>query len=259
MNSLDNIFAIACDSYGLTSRQIDNLIESSNVITDSINGWNNDNRDLYIKSYQVLTGVLGSGQKNGVFSLDVASRLYRALIVIKNYILNQTVSDRPVLEENNQFIRSVIQKKVLSKCIYNQTDLKRINLALESLECVFETDKDKDKRTDQTINASRGYNTILAAINKAQTKGKFTLQQANNIMQLLTTTKQRVLEYNADVQSRSTATTMTFPDPLPEPKPEPEPEPVPEPERDGNVSLIKEKKKPSIQKRKKVTIKKNSN
>lgn len=246
MNSLDNMFSVACDSYGLNTKQIDNLIESSNVITDSINGWNDNKKDLYIQSYQVLTHVLGSGQKNGVFSLEIASKLFKALVVIKNYILNRTISDG--LEKDNQFIRMAIQNKVLAKCIYNQTDLKRINLALESLECVFDN-KDKDKAIDnyQAIDVNRGYNTVLAVINKAQSKGKFTLQQANSIMQLLTTLKQNVLKYN-EKQSKAKVASA-FPDPLPEL----------ELETTEHVSLIKEKTKPVIQKKKMVTIKKNDN
>ena len=192
MESFDNVFAIACDSYGLNSKQIDNLIESSNVVSDSINGWNDNNRDLYIRSYQTLAQVLGSGQKNGIFNLETASRLFCALISVKNYLLDKTHPSN--LEEDNQFIRLIIQKKILSKCIYNQTDLKRINLALESIEA---TESDACIDIDAV---SRGYNIIHSSINSAQSRGKFTLQQADGIMKLLTSLKQKILNYKPEDQ-----------------------------------------------------------
>ena len=211
IQSLNNVFIIACDSYGLTSIQIDNLMESINIISDSINGFNVKNKVMYIDSYNAITHVLGSGQKNGLFDLETASEIFKALVSIKQHITESEVISSDILDKNNKYLHKIIKNKVLSKCIYSNVDLKRINVSLSEIEKMQTIDGDYVKN----------YNTILNAINKAQSKGKFTFQQANSVFELITSVKTNVILSQKRFTIKQSKETSIIKNIEPEPEPEP--------------------------------------
>ncbi len=190
--SLDKVFTIACDSYGLSSTQLENLIESSNVISDSIHGYNREKKSTYIDSYNAIMQVLANCQKCGLFELEAASNIFKALLLIKQHITESEVIAVDLLENNNKYLSNIITNNIIN-CIYSNIDLKRINVAVADLNKFLSTEVGVAECD------IKNYNTILNAINKAQSKGKFTLQQANNTVELLLTIKDR-LQKNQELQ-----------------------------------------------------------
>ena len=112
IDSLNAIFVIACDSYGLNTNQIDSLIESSNIIAKAIKCYDPQMKETYIKNYQDLCQILTSGQKGGVFDLTTASRVFKALMSLKNYVVGGSRDKEDLLEVDNHFLQLIIKEKV---------------------------------------------------------------------------------------------------------------------------------------------------
>ncbi len=192
LSSLNNVFIILCDSFGLNSHQLERLVNSAITINNAVDNYNNDDHEGYLESYTVLSQILISGQENGVFELEVASRVYNSLLTVKTYLTEKKVSDDLVVD--NKYLSTVIERKILSNNFFTIDQIRLANKSLLTLEHVLK--ENTITTSDLNLDYMQAFNNIYQLVELSQKKGKMTLSQADQTLKLLTNVKKHIMQYN---------------------------------------------------------------
>jgi hypothetical protein len=190
---LKKIFIIAYDVYGLNPHQILLIKNSIDTIEEAVLNYNEKNEEIYVKNYNTLAQLLNNVQQIGnVFKLEDASNVYNKLKTIKTYLETKDMSSEiDEVDANVQFIKATVNACFFMKMTFNLEDTKKLVNALDQL---AEISLDKNEDVNQLDNV----NLVKLMVEYAQSKGKFSLEHVDGVINALTNLRKSVIQFNVD-------------------------------------------------------------
>tara|TARA_Y100001970_G_C14145131_1_gene809402 strand:+ start:474 stop:1181 length:708 start_codon:yes stop_codon:yes gene_type:complete len=193
-DEMNTIFAIGCNTYGLNPVQLWHIQNSLSKMKEMVYSYNKEQKEDYVNTYNILAKLLNNVQQVGnVFKLEDAGNVFKSLHTLKEFIEKEEVTEE--LDTSFRMIQNVVQACFFSKLIYTQEQLEKIK---DNIDVLRNISNDEYKHHNQLENL----NYLRDMIEIAQNKGRYSLDQANAILTVLTNVKKQIIEIGVERQKK---------------------------------------------------------
>ena len=189
-DELRKIFTIACNTYGLNPQQLWHINHSMDIINDVVFNFKQENYTLYVEHYNILAKLMNNVQTAGnVFNLEDAGKVFKSLNTIKEFIETKELTDN--LDTSYEFIKTIINKCFFSDLIYSFDQISKLSDSISIISGMY-------LEKYRNINLMETLAFIREMIELAQNKGRFSLDQANSIIQIINDIKKNIIRLNVE-------------------------------------------------------------
>jgi hypothetical protein len=194
IEELKKVFSIACGTYGLNPHQLWHINKSLEVLNEIVFSYKKTDEAKYIENYNILAKLLNNVQTSGnVFNLEDAGKVFSSLNVVKKFLETQEITDD--LDTSYDFIKHVINKCFFTNLIYTFDQIDKIVTSINVLSGIH-------LEIYKEINQLETLSFIREMIELGQNKGRFSLDQANSIILIMSDIKKNIIRFNVDKQKQ---------------------------------------------------------